>query len=101
MDEIIPWDERVRVILSFYYKGQRGRPPKGIEVMLRMYLPQCWFHLSDEGVEGAIYDSYVFRKFVEINFLEQDVPDVTMLLHFRHLLEENGLNKLFSRLLIG
>ncbi len=95
MDKIIPWDEWVGEILPFYYKGQRGRPPKGVEVMLRMYLLQCWFHLSDEGVEDAIYDSYAFRKFMGINFLEQDVPDATTLLHFRHLLEENGLNKLF------
>ncbi len=43
----------------------------------------------------ALYDSYTFRKFMGINFLEQDVPDATTLLHFRHLLEENGLNKLF------
>jgi len=93
MDEISPWDEWVGVILPFYYKGQRGRPPKGVEVMLRMYLLQCWFHLSDEGVEDAIYDSYAFRRFMGINFLEQDVPDATTLLHFRHLLEENGLNK--------
>ncbi len=95
MDEIIPWDEWVGVILPFYYNSQRGRPPKGVELMLRMYLLQCWFHLSDEGVEDAIYDSYAFRKFMGINFLEQDVPDATTLLHFRHLLEENGLNKLF------
>jgi len=30
-----------------------------------------------------------------INFLDQGVPDVTTPLHFRHLLEENSLNKLF------
>ncbi len=48
-----------------------------------------------EGVEDAIYDSYAFRKFMGINFLEEDVPDATTQLHFRHLLEENGLNKLF------
>lgn len=63
--------------------------------MLRMYLLQCWFNLSDEGVEDAIYDSYAMRKFMGINFFEQDVPDATTLLHFRHLLEEHGLGKLF------
>ncbi len=52
MDEIIPWDEWVGVILPFYSKGQRSRPPKGIEIMLRMYLLQCWFHLSDEGAKA-------------------------------------------------
>ena len=61
----------------------------------RMYLLQCWFSLSDEGVEGTIYDSYAMRKFMGINFLDQDVPDAATLLHFRHLLEEHGIGKLF------
>jgi len=54
MDEIIPWDEWVGIILPFYYKAQRGRPPKGVALMLRMYLLQIWFHLSDEGLKDAI-----------------------------------------------
>jgi len=54
MDEVIPWKEWVRIILPFYYKKQRDRPPENVEVMLRMYLLQIWFHLSDAGVEDAI-----------------------------------------------
>ena len=95
MDEIIPWDEWVSVIVPFYPSGKRGRPPKGIEKMLRMYLLQVWFNLSDEGTEDAIYDSYAMRKFVGINFLEEDAPDATTLLKFRRLLEKHGINKLF------
>ena len=57
MDEIIPWDEWVVLIQPYYFSGKRGRPPMGIEKMLRMYLLQIWFSLSDEGVEDAIYDS--------------------------------------------
>lgn len=95
MDEIIPWDEWVALIEPYYPAGKCGRPPKGIEKMLRMYLLQCWFNLSDEGVEDAIYDSYAMRKFMGINFLEEDAPDATTLLKFRHLLEENDLNKAF------
>ena len=95
MDEIIPWEEWISVIAPFYPKGKRGRPAKGIEKMLRMYLLQVWFNLSDEGTEDAIYDSYAMRKFMGINFLEEDVPDATTLLKFRRLLEENGLNKVF------
>lgn len=67
MDEIIPWDEWVALIEPYYPAGKCGRPPKGIEKMLRMYLLQCWFNLSDEGVEDAIYDSYAMRKFMGIN----------------------------------
>ncbi|MCI8842076.1 MAG: transposase [Oscillibacter sp.] len=29
-----------------------------------MYLLQCWFSLSDEGAEDAIYDSYAMRRFI-------------------------------------
>ena len=95
MDEIIPWEEWVSIIAPYYPSGKRGRPPIGIEIMLRMYLLQVWFNLSDEETEDAIYDSYAMRKFVGINFLEEDVPDATTLLKFRRLLEKHGLNKLF------
>ena len=95
MDEIIPWDEWISLIIPYYPSGKRGRPPIGIEIMLRMYLLQVWFNLSDEGTEDAIYDSYAMRKFVGINFLEEDVPDATTLLKFRRLLEKHGLNKIF------
>ncbi len=97
MDEIIPWDEWVDLIKPHYFSGKRGRPPKGIEKMLRMYLLQCWFTLSDEGVEDAIYDSYAFRKFMGINFLEEQVPDATTLLHFRRMMEESKIGEQLFR----
>lgn len=93
MNDIIPWKEWIKLIEPFYPKGKRGRPPMGIEKMLRMYLLQIWFSLSDEGVEDAIYDSYAMRQFMGINFIEEQAPDATTLLHFRHLIEENGLAK--------
>ena len=95
MNEIIPWDEWVSHIKPHYYDGKRGRPPIGIEKMLRMYLLQIWFTLSDEGVEDAIYDSYAMRKFMGIDFIVEQVPDATTLLHFRHLVEKNGISKLY------
>ena len=67
----------------------------GIEKMLRMYLLQIWFNLSDPATEDAIYDSYAMRKFTEIDFMTEAVPDETTLCKFRHLLEKNELNKLF------
>ena len=97
MEEIIPWQEWVDFIRPFYPSGERGRPPKGIELMLRMYLLQIWFTLSDEGLEDAIYDSYAFQRFMGINFLREQVPDATTLLHFRHLIEKNNIaEKLFA-----
>ena len=73
MEEIIPWDEWVEFVRPYYPKGKRGRPTRGIEKMLRMYLLQVWFNLSDEGIEDAIYDSYAFRKFMGIDFNEEQV----------------------------
>ena len=95
MEEIIPWDEWVGNIRPYYPAGKRGRPPIDLEQMLRMYLLQIWFNLSDPGTEDAIYDSYAMRKFVGIDFLTDRVPDETTLCNFRHLLEEHKLNKLF------
>jgi len=95
MNDSIPWDEWVAYIVPYYPKGERGRPPMGIEKMLRMYLLQCWFNLSDEGLEDAIYDSHAMRTFMGINFFEEQVPDATTLLKFRHLLEQHNIGKVF------
>ena len=95
MDEIIPWGEWVGIIRPYYPAGKRGRPPIDLERILRMYLLQVWFNLSDPGTEEAIYDSYAMRKFTGIDFMSDSVPDETTLCNFRHLLEEHGLNKLF------
>jgi IS5 family transposase len=57
----------VAVIEPHYYvdrPGKRGRKAKPLETMLRMYLLQVWFSLSDEGVEDAVYDSYAMRRFL-------------------------------------
>jgi len=92
-DEIIPWSEWIELIRPFHPKGDRGRPPRGIEVMLRMYLVQSWFNLSDAMVEDAIYDSYAIRSFMGLNFHDEQAPDATTLLKFRRLLEEQELGK--------
>lgn len=64
IDEVTPWSALVAEIEPFYPKGEgRGRPPIGVERMLRMYIAQQCFGLSDEGVEDAIYDSQAIRAF--------------------------------------
>jgi transposase, IS5 family len=100
MDATIPWQRWVALIEPFYYssvEGKRGRKAKPLETMLRMYLLQVWFSLSDEGVEDAVYDSYAMRRFMSLDFAVEQVPDATTLLHFRHLLEKDQLGeKLFA-----
>jgi IS5 family transposase len=57
MDATIPWACGVGLIEPHYYSGEKGRKPKPVETMLRVYLLQAWFSLSDEGPEDAMYDS--------------------------------------------
>jgi len=95
MDVSIPWQEWVDYITPYYPTGKRGRPPMGIEKMLRMYLLQSWYNLSDERVEDEIYDSHAMRTFMGINFFDEQVPDATTLLKFRHLLEKHNIGKVF------
>jgi IS5 family transposase len=94
MNEIIPWDEWVALIEPYYYKGLSGRKPIPLETILRMYLLQVWFSLSDEGVEDAVYDSYAMRSFMGLDFTTGRCPDATTLLHFRHLVEREGLGQI-------
>ena len=63
-DEIISREEWVEFVRPYYPSGKRGRPVKGIETMLRMYLLQTWFNLSDEGAENAVdWERYIdYRK---------------------------------------
>lgn len=91
MEELIPWEEWLSFIEPYYPKAGNGRPPINMEVMLRMYLVQNWFNLSDEATEDSIYDVQSIRQFVGVNLSEENAPDATTLLHFRHLLEANDL----------
>ena len=91
MEEIIPWEEWIMYIKPYYFDNKVGRPARGIEMMLRMFLLQAWFNLSDEGIEDAIYDSYAMRKFMHLDFTEDQVPDATTLCKFRKLLFENNV----------
>ncbi|MCC8067356.1 MAG: transposase, partial [Clostridiales bacterium] len=77
MDKMLPWDQWVNLIRPYYPSGKRGRPPKKIETMLRMYLMQNWFHLSAAAIEDSIYDSYAMRNFMHLDFLTEQVPDAS------------------------
>src|SRR5436853_2612025 len=89
MDAVIPWSRLVRLIEPHYPKAGRGRQPLGLEKMLRIYLLQQWFNLSDPQAEDAIYDSESMRRFARVDLSDDVVPDETTILRFRHLLEEH------------
>lgn len=91
MDKLVPWAEFCKVIEPHYPKAGNGRPPIGLERMLRMYFIAHWFNLADEACEDALYDLAAFREFCRIDLGRERVPDATSLLHFRHLLEKHEL----------
>ena len=94
IEAVTPWATLVAAVEPHYPKGEgRGRPPIGVERMLRMYIAQQCFGLSDEGIEDAIYDSQAIRRFVGIDLNRQAAPDATTLLRFRRLLEEHDLTE--------
>lgn len=91
MDQIIPWKKLTRLIEPHYPKGGNGRPPMGVEKMLRIHFMQQWFNLSDPAMEDALYDSQSIGRFAGIDLGQDSVPDETTILKFRHLLEKHDL----------
>jgi IS5 family transposase len=93
MEEVIPWARLLAVIAPQYPKGERSRPPVGLERMLRVYFLQQWHGLADEALEDALYDSQALQGFARIDLSAEGVPDATTLLKFRRLLETHDLCK--------
>ncbi len=98
MEAIIPWRDLCKAIKPFYPKPKgAGRPPIGLERMLRIHFLQHWFNLSDPAVEEALYDSRAMRRFVGIDLGREPAPDETTVCNFRHLLETHNLgDQLFA-----
>ena len=93
MEAVVPWARLVERLRPFYPRGARGRPPKGLERMLRIYFVQHWYGLADEALEDALYDSQALRGFAGIDLNIEPVPDATTVLNFRHWLERHDLTK--------
>ena len=98
MNAIVPWAALCEVIEPYYPKAGNGRPPIGLERMLRIHFIQHWFNLADLACEEALYDSASLRRFVGIDLGREPVPDATTLLKFRRLLNEHKLGEaLFAK----
>jgi len=93
MNEIVPWADLCAVIEPYYPKKGNGRPPIGLERMLRIHFIQHWFNMADFACEEALYDIPVLRKFAKIDLGNESVPDATTILKFRRLLERHQLNE--------
>ena len=94
MNTVVPWGKLTALIEPVYPAGQgAGRPPVGLERMLRIHFLQHWFNLADPAVEEALYDSRAMREFVGIDLGREPAPDETTICKFRHRLEAHALGK--------
>jgi IS5 family transposase len=91
MNAVIPWARLLALVAPHYPTAGRGRPPLGLEKMMRIYFLQQWFDLSDPAAEDAIYDSESMRRFSGVELGVDPIPDESTILRFRHLLEEHDL----------
>ncbi len=93
MEQVVPWPRLVERLRPLYPKGERGRPPIGLERMLRIHFLQQWYGLADGAMEDALYDSQALRGFAGIDLTVTGVPEETTILNFRHWLEQHELSQ--------
>ena len=93
MEQVVPWARLVERLRPLYPKGERGRPPIGLERMLRIHFLQQWYGLADGAMEDALYDSQALRGFAGIDLTVAAVPEATTILNFRHWLEQHELSQ--------
>ena len=97
IERIIPWSEWIALIKPCYYKGERGNKPYDLELMLRIYLVQNLYNLSDMATVAEVIDSRAFSDFCGVDSSNQ-VPDGDTLGRFRNLLVKNNMQeKLFAQ----
>jgi len=98
MERCVPWSAMEAVIEPLYPRsGRRGGQPIGLSTMLRIYLMQQWFNLSDPMMEDALYEIESMRRFAGLELCEDRLPDETTILKFRHRLEKHRLtDELFA-----
>ena len=97
MNRIIPWGEWIKLIQPYYYKGERGNKPYDLERMLRIYMVQNLYNLSDMATVAEVVDSRSVSEFCGVDSSNQ-VPDGDTLGRFRNLLIKNGLQeKIFDQ----
>ena len=90
MDAIVVWDSWIALVDTSYHRQALVRHVRAAKTMLRMYLLQVMFGLSDEGTEDAILDSRSMQRFMHLDLMSEQVPDATTLAKFRHSLKAAG-----------
>lgn len=91
MDRVVPWPRLEALIEPHYPVAGNGRKPYPLSTMLRIHFLQHWYGYSDPGMEEALHDIPVLRRFARLDAGVSRMPDETTILNFRHLLEAHQL----------
>ena len=92
IERIVPWEKWISIIKPYYYKGERGNKPYDLERMLRIYLVQNLYTLSDMATVAEVIDSRAFSDFCGVES-SNEVPDGDTLGRFRNILIRNGIQQ--------
>src|SRR5690606_15186397 len=92
IEALIPWKKFEQQLSKKYYKGERGRKPYPLPVMLRIHIMQLLYNLSDPAMQDALYEIESMRRFAGLR-LSDNLPDETTILNFRHFIEHHRLGK--------
>ena len=92
LERLVPWQRLEERIKPHYFRGERGRRPYALAVMLRVHIVQLCYNLSDPAMEDLLYEAESVRRFAGLRLTEA-LPDESTILHFRHLLERHQLGQ--------
>ena len=94
IDSIMPWEKFEELVRPCYYKGERGNKPYDLSLMIRVYILQNLYNLSDAATRNEIIDSRAFSVFCDVESSNQ-IPDGDTIGRFRNLMIENGIQEKF------
>ena len=90
----MPWEKFEELVRPCYYKGERGNKPYDLSLMIRVYILQNLYNLSDAATRNEIIDSRAFSVFCDVESSNQ-IPDGDTIGRFRNLMIENGIQEKF------
>lgn len=82
MEVVVPWPALIALIGHHNPKtsSKAGLSPYPLATMLRIYLLQQWYSLSDSSMEEALIEGPTMRGFAGIDLMSDRIPDETTIL---------------------
>jgi IS5 family transposase len=96
IEKLLPWKEWEGLVYPHYYKGLREQKPYPLHLMLRIYVLQNFYDLSDMKASDEVADSHAFSDFCGINSANE-IPDGDTIGRFRNILVKNKIQEKFFK----